>query len=93
MITPNNFRHILIVGCKNSIMKYIDIPKNKMISITTEHGDNIGDIICIEKTKISERDLEFFHKNLNLVLIGTRKLGIYNGYGNALNCPTPASKY
>lgn len=92
MVCPNNFSHILCAGCKDSVLKYIDISKGKMVTINTKHGDNLGDMLLIEKTRINERDLDFFHKNLNFIFVGSRKMGLYNGYGSALNQPVAASK-
>lgn len=34
--------------------------------------------------KMTEQDFDYFHKNINFVFIGTKKLGLYNGYGNIL---------
>ena len=33
---------------------------------------------------MSSKDFEYFHRNINFVLCGTKKLGLYNGYGNLL---------
>ncbi len=84
MLVPNNYKNILVVGSKKGLLKYIDLTKNKMVSVVTDHQDFIGDMVCLEKLKVTEADFEYFHKNLNFILIGSRSLGLYNGYGNAL---------
>lgn len=84
MLAPNNYKNVLIVGSKKGIMKYIDLTKNKMVSVVTDHQDFIGDMLCLEKLKVSESDIDYFHKNLNFIFIGSRSLGLFNGYGNAL---------
>ena len=81
----------MLVGCKKGVLKYIDLNRNKMVSIVTDHEDIIADILCIEKLRISEKEADFFHKNINLVLVGSKKLGIYNGYGNLLFSVTPVN--
>ena len=92
---PNNFKNILIAGCKNGQLKYIDTVKGKMVTIITDHKDLIGDMVCLEKLKINESDLEFFHKNLNFVLMGSRSLGLFSGYGTGLRniLPTNAEDF
>ncbi|KAL4454440.1 hypothetical protein ABPG73_015248 [Tetrahymena malaccensis] len=84
MSIPRSFKNIIIVGSKNGVLKYIDLNKSKMVTINTDHKDMIGDMILIEKLKLSEQDFDYFHKNINFVFIGTKKLGLYNGYGNIL---------
>jgi len=53
-----------------------------MISVNTDHEDLIGDMLCIEKMRISENEVDFFHKNINLIIVGSKNLGLFNGYGN-----------
>lgn len=52
-------------------MKYIDISKNKMVSINTDHDEFIGDIILLEKLRPLEADEDLFHKNMNFLIVGS----------------------
>ncbi len=50
-----------------------------MVSIITDHNDFVGDIILIEKLRPLEKNIDFFHQNFNLVLLGSKRLGLYSG--------------
>lgn len=48
-----------------------------MVSINTDHDEFIGDIILLEKIRVLESEEDYFHKNLNFIIVGSRKLGKY----------------
>lgn len=75
MTRPKNFKNILVVGCAAGLIKYIDLLKNKMVTIRTDHDDFVGEIILIEKGRHYSQEQDFFHKNINFVIAGARKLG------------------
>lgn len=54
MSVPKSFRNIVVVGSKAGVLKYIDLNKNKMVTINTDHRDIIGDMIIIEKLKVTK---------------------------------------
>lgn len=60
-----------MAGCKAGLLKYIDISKGKMVSVNTDHDEFIGDILLIEKLRPLEAEEEFFHKNMNFVIVGS----------------------
>lgn len=68
------------MGCKNGVLKYIDTNKDKMVSVNTDLDEFIGDIILLEKIRVIESDEEYFHKNLNFILVGSKKLGNFKNY-------------
>lgn len=51
-----SYRNILVVGCKSGQIKYIDLNKNKMVSINTDNDDFVGDLLCLEKLRIPEKE-------------------------------------
>lgn len=53
MSIPRSFKNIIIVGSKGGVLKYIDLNKSKMVTINTDHRDMIGDMILIEKLKVT----------------------------------------
>lgn len=63
MAVPKSFRNILIIGSKGGVIKYIDLNKNKMVTINTDHRDIIGDMILIEKLRVTKNNYLFEIKN------------------------------
>ncbi len=78
---PLNFTSILIIGTKNGIIKMVDLNKMKIVTIQTTHNEMICNIMIIEKMRLLENDFENYNKNFNFIIMGPKKLSVYDGYG------------